>query len=322
MRPEPEKIALSVIVLNWNGEKLLSRILEPLGRLEDIPYEVILADNGSGDGSVSLFEAFAKEHPEIPVRAVLNGRNLGASAGRNSGARDARGDYLLFLDNDVLVDPGKTGRLLRFLRENPEAGICGPLILNAHEKVKPASVFIGVFGVLQMSPTMRLLASGAPRPVLYVSSGALLVSRRWFMELGGFDEEFLYGSDDNDLGMRSWLLGRSCHIVPEARFEHLDDDPGPEKAAWRFRNAVCLSYRLFLRNLSAGTLLALLPLFLAWSAAASLSLACSTRRPGVLLYWLCGLLDFLPKLGGTLAYRRGLQKKRVLADSAFLRYLP
>ena len=90
-----------VIVLNWNGRFWLGGCLEALRQQDCPPFEIVLVDNGSTDGSADFVR---QRFPEC--RVVALGANIGFAAGNNAGARGATVPYLAFLNNDTKVDPG------------------------------------------------------------------------------------------------------------------------------------------------------------------------------------------------------------------------
>ena len=107
----PKSGLASIVVLNWNGKDLLAQglpsILEAV-RVDGRPHEVLVVDNGSTDGSLE----FLKEcFPEVRILALKE--NLGFAQGNNAGVRAAQNDIVVLLNNDMVVDPGFLGPLLR-----------------------------------------------------------------------------------------------------------------------------------------------------------------------------------------------------------------
>jgi GT2 family glycosyltransferase len=107
-----------VIVLNWNGRSWLGGCLEALRQQDCGPFEIVLVDNGSTDGSAD----FVRERfPEC--RVVALGSNIGFAAGNNAGARGATVPYLAFLNNDTKVDPGWLAALVAAADSDPGVGL-------------------------------------------------------------------------------------------------------------------------------------------------------------------------------------------------------
>src|SRR5262252_1879852 len=106
----------SVIILTYNGRRWLPACLDALAAQRGAPpFDVIVVDNGSTDGSA----AFVRERWPA-VRVVETGANLGFAAGNNAGAREARGDWLVFLNNDTAPEPDWLARLYAEAAGRPE----------------------------------------------------------------------------------------------------------------------------------------------------------------------------------------------------------
>jgi GT2 family glycosyltransferase len=123
---------LSVLIVSYNAEDHLKNCLQSLYRnTSHRPLEVIVVDNASSDGSLTML---AREFPE--VRAIASPDNIGFSGGNNLAMREAKGALLLLLNNDALVTPGAVDTMLRIMRERPEVGVLGPLLRNGDDSVQ------------------------------------------------------------------------------------------------------------------------------------------------------------------------------------------
>jgi len=117
---------LSVVVLSWNTRDLLEACLRALFASDPPePFEVILVDNASEDGSA---DAVARGFPQAVL--VRNGMNEGYARGNNIGLRRCRGAYLLLLNSDTEVRPGALRTLTDFMDAEPDYGACGSQLLN------------------------------------------------------------------------------------------------------------------------------------------------------------------------------------------------
>jgi len=177
------------------------------------PVEVIVSDNASEDGSI---DALAKRwHGDARARIVRNGRNLGFGAGCNRAAAQARGDVLLILNPDCLIDADTVGRLRDVLATDKTIGIVGATIVDANGRYESASRrrdplmrraltsmtglarIGGIEGINLQSP-----AHGAIEDVDAVSGALMMMPTDLFGLVGGFDEGYFLHCEDLDLCRR------------------------------------------------------------------------------------------------------------------------
>ena len=212
----------AVIVLGWNGAADTLACLASLAKVRQPAFTVILADNGSTDGTVGLVrQAF----PEVEILEL--GRNLGFAAGNNAAFRSLRGrgfDRVVFLNNDTVVDPGFLQPLLDELQK-PWVGIAAPKILYMDD---PGRIWYAG-GVLE-SATGLIEHTGirqpdgprfdTPEPVWYATGCCLAMRCRVFEEVGGFDERFRMYGEDVDLSMKVRERGLIVMYQPASRIWH------------------------------------------------------------------------------------------------------
>lgn len=210
---------VSLIVVNWNGRHHLEPCLDSLRALEypEGHLEVLVADNGSTDGSLELLR---DRYPE--VRVLPLGHNHGFAAANNLAAEQARGEWVGFLNNDMRVEPGWLGALTDGRERHPEAACLASRILNWDGS---AIDFVGGGANYQGHGFQH--DHGAPssahdveRRLLFPCGGAMLARRERFREMGGFDADFFAYFEDVDLGWRLNLLGHDTWYVPQATARH------------------------------------------------------------------------------------------------------
>ena len=121
---------LSVIILNWNGEKLLKQFLPSVvAHSNDEGCEVVVADNGSTDGSVALL---TNNFPE--VRLIRFEENLGFAEGYNRAIKQVDAEYVVLLNSDVETTPDWLRPLLAYLEHHPEVAALQPSIRSYHQR--------------------------------------------------------------------------------------------------------------------------------------------------------------------------------------------
>ena len=217
---------LRVVVVTWNSAEVLPGFLGSLAAATAAPYDVVVVDNASPDGS-----------PPVPadVRLIEAGGNLGYGKGANLGAQGAAGDVLVVANPDVQWAPGSLDVLLGALDRWPRAGCVGPAIRTVDERLYPSarafpSIGRGIGHALlgpfwPGNPWTRSYRAEAGTPVEGQTgwlSGSLMVLRREaFEQVGGFDPKYFMYCEDMDLCRRLAEAGWQNVYVPDAVITHV-----------------------------------------------------------------------------------------------------
>lgn len=221
-----ERPDVSIVITTCNGWALTRRCLASLlasARGSALRAEIILSDNCSSDETPRAWQAF--QNGKWPVRYRRNAENLGYLRNANAGAREARGEFLCLMNNDVLVAPGWLDAQVAFLRENPEVGLVGPKYLDARGRVAECGCAVHADG------SARQLGSGTAlddpefayaNDVHYCSMACVLMPARLFADLGGYDERYAPAYyEDVDLCLRLAERGLRVTVNPQVRVTHL-----------------------------------------------------------------------------------------------------
>jgi RNA polymerase sigma factor (sigma-70 family) len=194
----------SLLILCCNEVDYTRLCLESVLRHTRQPYELILVDNGSTDGTPALLEALKRRAGPARVEVIRNDTNVGFPAGCNQALARAHGDYLVFLNNDTVVTPGWLDGLIAVLRRDwPEIGMVGPVsnYTAPPQLVKPG--YHDLAGLEEFS--VRRAREFADRTLEHprLTGFCLLARRDVLQQVGGYDERFGLGFfDDDDLGLR------------------------------------------------------------------------------------------------------------------------
>lgn len=203
---------MSVVILNYNRKDLLKRCLDSLlPALGQDALEILVVDNASTDGSVAMLNS---AYPS--VRMVLEAANRSIVA-YNDGVAQARGQWVLLLNNDMVFETGFATPLLTFVAEHPDVFAVGSRLVNPAGGVeKCRNICRWSHGWLS---TMSVSSVGA-RPAFFVGAHALF-SRQKYMAIGGFDEAFFpFYSEDVDLCYRAWKRGWEVYVEPRSSITH------------------------------------------------------------------------------------------------------
>jgi GT2 family glycosyltransferase len=205
----------TIYIPNLNGRERLAALLPSL-REQTRPAEVVVADNGSCDGSVQLLQ---EEFPEVGLAEM--GSNLGFGRALNRAIASHPGDPVIFLNNDVVCDP----RFVEALLEPGAAGVemvAGVLVSELdRELIDSAGVIADrtLMGFDYLHGERREVAEAAPAP-LGPTGAAALYSKTAFEAVGGFDERIFLYYEDLDLALRLRAHGARCELAADALAGH------------------------------------------------------------------------------------------------------
>lgn len=213
---------LTVVIPSYSRRESLRRCLDSLAaQVEPPPFQVIVVDDGSRDGTA---EMLARYQPRYPLR-VLSTERAGPAAARNRGAAEAEGEYLLFLDDDVVAHPRLLAIHTATHRAVREAVVFGPMIPPAGERLP--SWVRWEQEVLGKQYRAMLEGHWEPTPRQFYTANASLALRH-FRAAGGFDPEYKR-AEDVELGYRLRDLGLRFVFRPDAVVTHY---PGRTLRAW------------------------------------------------------------------------------------------
>jgi glycosyltransferase involved in cell wall biosynthesis len=223
---------ISVIVPNHNGAATLGETLAAIRRSDPAPLEVIVVDDASSDGSPKIAA-------EYPVRLIRHEKCLGASSSRNTGAREAKGDILLFIDNDVVIPPRTLGMIASHLGDRRISGVIG--LLRATNRYRD---FCSRYKNYYMHYTYLKLPEFVN--VFYTSVAA--IRKYVFWDCGGFDPSYRGATiEDMDFGLRVTGKGYKLLLDKKLQVEHLKHYTLGELLKTAFRRAAGLT-RILLRD--------------------------------------------------------------------------
>ncbi len=241
-----------MIVVNWNRRELLHQCLRSLDLQTYEPFEVIVIDNGSSDGSLELLESLATSFRR-PLRVLRNQENRGFCAANNQGFDVARGEYLALLNNDAEADPNWLAALVETAAADASIGMVASKILVWEDprKIDKCGHLIYPDGQNRGRGTGQIDHGQFDRveEALWPDGCAALYRREMIQQIGGFDEDFFAYADDAELGLRARIAGWGCLYTPHAVVRHHRGATLGLGSAKRLelieRNRVLLVFKLF-----------------------------------------------------------------------------
>jgi N-acetylglucosaminyl-diphospho-decaprenol L-rhamnosyltransferase len=240
-----ERIALSICVLSYNGRDVLARCLEALERWPaNGRTELVVTDNGSSDGTSEMLRA---EYPR--ARLFRHERNRRFTAAFNEMIREARGELVLLLSNDVEVQEGTLDRLVRHLRAHPEMGAAVPLsrkpdgeleLICKRQPTFPKLLlewtFVGSLPLLQRAAAaLDQYPLDAEQVVEVAQDSCIMLKREVLGAIGGFDERLSLYYTEDDLCKRIRAAGWTIGYLPSASVRHLHRYTTRRMKPWHVR---------------------------------------------------------------------------------------
>lgn len=225
-----EMPVVSVIILNYNKPVLsvLSALATAASGIH-VPYEMLIVDNGS---RADLWKALQELNTVARLVRIPVNRFFGE--GNNIGAEDARGEYLVFLNNDAFPSTGCVDEMLMALQDNADGGAACPVFLYPDGRMQEAGAFVRADGsALQRGKfDADFRPEALPRfdEVDYGSAACLMMRADTFAQLGGFNYRYdpaYY--EDTDLCMRMKLVGKSVLLARDARCVHIENATTSDK---------------------------------------------------------------------------------------------
>lgn len=245
-------LKLSVIIVNYNGGDLVMACLESLFQNPPTaPFEVLVVDNCSVDNSAAaIAERFTS------VRLLRMDSNQGLTKAFNRGIASSRGQYVLSLDNDTIVNPGVLDAMIKLLDETPQAGACGAKLVNPdgspqHTARRFPNAWNSLFGrgtlLTKWFPnnpiSQRYLMSDSesldgPYEVDTLSAACLLVRRRAIEQVGPLDEDFFVYWCDTDWCFRIKAGGWKIFSLPQHEIIHNENSRTRHRKGRRIRGVL------------------------------------------------------------------------------------
>jgi len=215
-----ESPLVSVIVLNYNAGDLLLNCIDSLKKSTYANLEILVVDNISSDGSQRKCK---EKFPDIKL--IQNEKNLGYCGGNNIGIKEAKGEFIVILNPDTIVEPNCVKELI-LAHEKFGDGLYQPKILSLNEEniIQSTGNMLHVFGFgFARDKGNRIRDKKEEVEKIGYASGTCLFTSRKVIEKVGLLDEFLFlYHDDLDLGWRAAQIGINSYYVPDSKIFHVE----------------------------------------------------------------------------------------------------
>ncbi|MBI4787812.1 MAG: glycosyltransferase family 2 protein [Chloroflexi bacterium] len=251
---------LSICILTLQAKDLLRDCLRSIGEhTRTVPYEIIVVDNNSQDGTVEMLR-----DEFLGVRLIVNDHNAGYSRANNQALQAGCGKYALLLNPDTVVLSGALDRLTQFMEAHPDAGIVGPKVLNRDGTLQkqcrrsyatPWDLFCYFSGLATLFPRSPLFArylmtymdENVTHKADAVSGSCMLIRREVIAQIGLLDERFFAYQEDTDYCFRAKQAGWDVYYYPQAQITHYASQGGsrvqPFRSIFEWHKSYWLYYR-------------------------------------------------------------------------------
>lgn len=224
---------LSVVIVNYNVKYFLEQCLHSaIKALKNIEGEIIVVDNNSVDGSCGMMH---EKFPEIKL--IENKKNTGFSFANNQATRISKGEYVLLLNPDTVVEEDTFEKVVTFMDQNPDAGGLGVKMIDGNGTFLPESkrglptpmvAFYKIFGLSKLFPKSKIfgryhlgfLDDDEIHEVDVLAGAFMLLRKKTLDEVGLLDEDYFMYGEDIDLSYRITKGGYKNYYFPETTIIH------------------------------------------------------------------------------------------------------
>ena len=244
---------LAIVILNWNGAKMLRQYLPSVLEYSKDEAVVYVADNASTDESITLLK---EQFPE--VKLILLEKNWGFAEGYNKALQQVDAEYYLLLNSDIEVTEGWLTPMLAFMDAHPEVAACQPKLLSIYQRdsFEYAGACGGyldrygypfcrgrIFDVVEKDQGQY----DEPAKIHWATGAALLVRARIYKEVGGLDGRFFAHQEEIEMCWRMRIRGYQLYCLPESKVYHVGGGTlpksNPMKTYLNFRNNLTMLYK-------------------------------------------------------------------------------
>ena len=307
--------AASIIIVNYNGGRYLSKLFDSIASQTFADYEIFFVDNASTDHSLKMIRA----RKDLPINIIKNSNNLGFCIANNQAVKLCTGKFLVFLNNDTYVDRNWLKRLIEKANTNSKNAIVVSSILS------PSGQGI-TEGPMQYDSYGATI--GLNKEHFFYGTGAsILVKKDFLKNTDAFDSKLFMYQEDVDLCWRARIWGFNVAYEPKSLCYHLSESHGLFEdtllmAPWKFYQSHCKNrIRILVKNYSKRSISKILPIAIFLIFARSLLMSIISKRYVYMQLFFKGVFWNLENLKDTLIERGKIQLLRKVSDKEVLKYM-
>lgn len=221
---------LSIIIINYNTPELVYQCLKSIKKYVKTSYEVILVENGSKEEYRIQKSEVSKIFTDTCNFQLLTLKtNVGFGGGNNFGAKQAKGEYLWFLNSDTKLVEDAPSLMINFLKIHPEIGALLPILYHDDGSIQ-GNLYanfqtLGSITIRRFNFTKRELFENNSKDFFYVDvvvGAAMMMKRKIFEKVGGFDQNIFMYLEDDDICKRIEQEGYKNAVLKSTKIIHLE----------------------------------------------------------------------------------------------------
>jgi GT2 family glycosyltransferase len=314
---------LSIVVITWNGIDYLKQTVPHLVKQANKNTEIIYLINGSTDGTFEYLSKFQQ------IKIITLDENQGTSVGRNTAIENSTGEYILMLDDDMLLDQEDyLPKLIKFYESLDNPGAVMPLFMDKEEISIQKAYYYGSnylpWGIntrhKKHQKIVDLVNYPKPVPIAIFQNAAVFIKRTIWEDIGGFDTSQKFNLDDDDLSTRLNVYGYTNYLYNAKPLIHIGFSKRQDKHKyeWNSKSYISGKSKALLKNMQWTTLWYMLPLSISKMMVEGTYHAVYYRYFPIFTANLYSLARVFKDLPDTLKRRKVIQARRTRPDKEFL----
>ncbi|MCK4744935.1 glycosyltransferase [Candidatus Parcubacteria bacterium] len=312
---------ISVIMLNYNGLKYLERTVLSILNLNYANFEFIIVDNGSTDGSQEFIKKFDK------IRLINSPRVREKNFACNYAIKRAKGKYIFLCDNDLLItDNNLLNNLYERYKQNSNVGLINIAFSDENNlKTKGYGNFQGYYFTKETNLIdCSLIYNFDNIEICHPSGIGIYFSKSFWENVGGYDDHLIFGGDDNDLGIKSWLFGYENRLYAKSIQLHigLPERMNNKKYTLKYKETFYAQLYTIVKNYYFFNMVITIVGYSIFSFFKSIKQSLKRFHVGPFFAFFQGYYLFLINLPIAMKRRKEIQLKRVIKYDIFLNIKP
>jgi len=320
--------SVSIILITWNGLSFIKKTIPKLLKLKYSNTQYIFVDNGSKDGSTQYLEKIQKENKDKDIVVIKNKQNEGISIAKNQGASKATGKYILFLDDDMLIENDQfLSNITNYYNQLKNPAFLMPFFLELGELEKGYTRTYGtyyyLFGVRKLKPRKKIsdiLQYKEEIQIPIAQGGAMFIKNNIWKQLGGFDESQKFNLDDDDISTRAMIYGYNNYLYNKEYILHLGITKRMDKERYAWNDLTYFSgkSKSIWKNFSTSTIIWLWFFSSGRIVAESIYHSFTMKYPKIFSSTIKSIIQFFKDIPDTLEKRKVVQSNRKVKDKLIL----